>query len=252
MMSLGNLVFLFCAVNVRSFLLPGSCPEVPATHFYTETDTRFASVLFSVPFYQKIPSFLFPKVTAATRKGLSINFHTVPSTSDDTQSLTVLLSYTPMNRDIIIVTSTGVQDQNESSIELHGVVYDAFYFPIKCHEEITETVRLWFDADYLLIWSCVDENTVDYHEEALLISLAVNTRQNFYDARQLRSFAGQFVSQILLNQIDWTGAGDADAKLPFECPAGADSPISYEDFWILVVGVLLFLGLLVVIYSVLR
>lgn len=90
--------------------------------------------------------------------------------------------------------------------------------PHKCYPPLGVEVRVWFESDLLMIWSCVNRNETNSLDEAALIYGFLPTLHStrFVELSTVKSMAKKYVSSDLLETItmNWKQPMTID---PFAC-----------------------------------
>lgn len=76
---------------------------------------------------------------------------------------------------------------------------------LKCLASATETVKYWYDGDFVILWSCV--NSIQDHEEAVLVMQKpqlINNGDTLKEAlRDFWNISTKYLSNELVDSIDW-------------------------------------------------
>lgn len=77
---------------------------------------------------------------------------------------------------------------------------------LKCLASANETLKLWFDGDFVILWSCVN-NSIRSHEEAVLVMQKpqpVNNGDTLKEAlKDFWNISTKYLSGELVDIIDW-------------------------------------------------
>lgn len=211
-----KLLLLLLCVDVFCVKFPGSCPNVPPTHYKCkeiEVDS-FQEVVIGIPFSPERPSNLFCEIIRIADP-YSFEFAVDEINNRITSTL---IFWNPKGKPYNI-HSIGYLDPQVPSISLNSSSRSDILKPIS----IVDNIRLWCEGEFLLIWSC-DQITSTHHEEALMFIVypkmlryeANHTAYNEMMERfnvTARKYLNQ--SEILLQkQIEWTRSKAIEIDLP--------------------------------------
>lgn len=208
------LLSLFCAAAsvVCGVKLPGSCPQVPATHkFNTSSNFMKQELVLSVPFTDPNTTNLFKDINTRNAKSYAISYH--PECID----LTVRNPH-PYNRYWFTNVIEYSKASESDSFNLKSRIYHEMEYShaLSCHELSEVNVRSWFDGEFVIIWSCRENSNID-HEEAVILMVNIIYEQrsiSYYEnlneylemIKRLNKTMRKLLTGPLLNKIEekWT------------------------------------------------
>lgn len=240
-----NLFFLWCAL-VGGVILPGRCPSAPPTQPLIGEDNIL--ILNGVPFAHHSHLFQAHNISNTANLELTVgNSIHLYFDKDSKRGIVgrfegIPTSY-PSNNDSLKFNSTVVTiDRNTREIK-------------RCHDLLTEDIRVWADGHFIFIWSCEDVVGNKEHDEAVLIliiqlkddilhTIYVDENPEVF-ARMMSTFnesARKYLSDSLLDKIYWS------PDMPKVTPMGYNTLFmckeKQDNRWLLLGGFLLFLGVL--------
>lgn len=137
--------------------LPGKCPIVPPTHFPRQI-RHFREIVLGVPFSIERPSHLFKAFDSINLLGfLSLS---ISKNGSDTFKITYEDSKFMVHGNLTTYDTT-----KDQSLCLTSLMETSFTV---CQGTIAEEIRMWFEGDFLIIWSCANNDTSNTHDEAVL------------------------------------------------------------------------------------
>lgn len=243
MYSLTVQFLLISAVSAVSF--PGMCPNVPPSHFFPKLVTLTIPVQFLhvTPFTSATTSYIFLDVPRRAMDIVNPLAYYVKEREDEISGqfhYSLHSQYWYLGRGYIRITSEG--KRHGDKVKLTSTVLGLNNSPHKCNPPLEEEVRVWFESDLLMIWSCVYRNGTNSRDEAALIygflPTATLHSTRFVELSTVKSMAKKYVSSDLLETItmNWKQPMTID---PFACAFSVLSnrmPIYFP--------ILMFLGIL--------
>lgn len=201
-MSLAAILVLFVGLSIQSVL--SKCPVVPQTQLLNLTrDTRTLEILLVVHPYWK--SYLFHEnITGSTIKCFRV--------SVETGKHPLSISYWDPDQTVIRgnVMATDKMEPVDGSITLNTKIMTSTGFGSTCYEAISEVVRIWIEGNFVIIWSCREE---DHKDNIGILFLVYTPRENYkYHNNQkaskdllkeYKTFAGKFLTEPYLKMISW-------------------------------------------------
>lgn len=204
----------------------GACPQTPPTH-RLNTTMEYLPIIRSIPFspgtqeHQYV--FSFPEIN-----------------STHTNAIQVLIDKYKYQEEFFIwfthyymqpkveVQSIVFQEANQSEMTLSSVVHtqnEKVRVKLDCLPPFLETVKMWMDEYFLIIWACVPVAKSGDHEEAVLLMkkdmLELNGPTVHEVLNNLRDFSTNYLSKDLVERIDWEpkyGKKEATWNNTFVCP----------------------------------
>lgn len=203
--------------------LPGKCPNPPATQHLTEL-TKF-TWMFGVPFSQETPSQIFRNIDNSNRQFFKVELF----------SKVFYLAYNRtgqlVHRRCEDETQNWASDDKQISvtIEEQHVGGLGTNTHTKCSSKLIENVRIWYDNDFTIIWSCVNFNAErERYDEAFLMLWKSNvTSSLFPDINSVFNVSRKYISEGLLAAVNW-GVVVSNLSLsdvveePYDCPVPAN------------------------------
>lgn len=222
---------LACAAAVIGVRLPGGCPQVPATHILPYLLKINQEIILGIPFSNPNNSYIFRDINSTNARAFNLQLlhnHYVLTISLEVKNK-VKYPYSST----CSISHEDLTVYNES-IQLNCLVDLSSQYTISakealtdCHPPLNITVRTWVDGDFLLIWSCEENLSID-HDEALMV---VATHENRLDSHHknvngylemmkiLNKTARKYLKAPLLEKIPWT-----------QEPDFSQSPIDVDPF----------------------
>lgn len=223
MRPIAKILVLLCATISQAIELPGNCPSVPPTHSPNYiTFAYHREIVHGVPFTIEHPSNLFKAFDSINVVG----FFTIALQRDQ-----YVFNITYLNSTYFFDGSLSTYDTaKDQALWLTSDIRKGHQL---CHGPITEEIRIWDCEDLLIIWSCIANETVNSHDEAVLfLSKAMQAQDKdaeFYKTsadyrkimQKINSTARKYLGDsLLLDTIDWDqDIADKTANyVAFECP----------------------------------
>lgn len=193
-------------------ILPGRCPKVPTSHRFPNVTIYGISILRQVPFGKDTPSYLFQEmgpllvpvfgVSIIGKDVLKLKYHSQGTRLAEPYAL----ASAHMNGESITLNSSVyMRNPNLKVVE---------YIPMDCHKPVFEEVRLWQDAEFLIIWSCVNSSDGNHDEAVIMMEwgstfygeylVLPHKSENVLKRLKTTSFKYLNVSKPLLKLIDWS------------------------------------------------
>lgn len=222
-------------VLLTALKLPGPCPSVPPmTHDINIKDALSnAEILHIVPFTVH-NSTLFYGTNASVLPGITLQIARPHRNRGPVKDFPIR---NQIDYVIVVCELNEARTQpNQSAFlqtnieQLHDDRSRKSVNLSVCPTHTNDEVRLWSDGGFLIIWSCVDDLETGNHDEAVLTSydqmdLLLNLPPAEYNDRMqtLKTFAESYISQDMLQAIDWTQPNiytqkDSDPLTSFKCP----------------------------------
>lgn len=234
----------------RGINLQGSCPKVPPSQSIPWRLDWSHHIIRNVPFTFDKPTHLFQDKDPKIISGFTVQF------VDNSQlAESIVLAYDLTEKDPSNVVRC-ISDKSGGIYTLNTSIYKLDtstnrYLPANCINVILEEVNVWFDKDFLFLYSCTNL-TNGSHDVAVIILDLEDEFYNYYSnrsmtegrLRNLTTFAKKYLSRQLLEKIDWSYPEYTPATRPyldpFQCPSHKNRAISY-------IFILVFILLLTVI-----
>lgn len=217
--------------------LPGKCPIVPPTHF-PKLIRHYREIVLGVPFSIERPSHLFKAFDSINLLGfLSLS---ISENSPDTLRITYDDSKFVVHGNLTTYDTT-----NDKSLCLTSFLTKTFTV---CQGTLTEEIRMWFEGDFLIIWSCANNDTNYTHDEAVLFVVEqADVELILYHKspleyrkmmQKLKVTVRKYLSDsLLLDTIDWNmGIENKTGNLSyaeFQCLEVPQKSISKGPFQVL-------------------
>lgn len=211
----------FCASAVQAIELPGHCPLVPPTHF-PRYFRESSEIVLGFPFSIERPSHIFKPFDSINLVGF-FSF-SISENSPDTFKITYEDS-----KFVVRGNLTTYETTKDQSLWLTSHLKESL---IACEGVLTEDIRMWFEDDLLIIWSCTNNVTGDTHDEAALFVVeAPNVKRIFIhespdEFKIMRSLVKALAqhylnNSLLLDSIDWQEgtsiSADNSSRVEFQC-----------------------------------
>lgn len=199
-----RIIYQFIVVcATEAIILPGSCPDALHSHSLPEFETF--SIIYSIPFSANKSSYLFREIVARDIKYYKIHFFQSPVHGEHQ-----IVKYNTIRVDTRN-TCTNVARANNASITLNSTI--SLKSPkssqdLECVGTIEEEVRVWFDGRYIFLWSCVDDESKEERDEAVIIGTVRDTMYPEYevdptkDIVELKEIASIYLSEALVNLVN--------------------------------------------------
>lgn len=230
--------------SVFGVVFTGACPKTPQTYqpvLIRESNknksgykVNFDSLL-GISFADQNPSNLFKDFDISTAHLMSLSF---------SLQLPNVFNLEFGGEDVSII-NTWYEDGESLSVESF-LSYNSFKHKLDCFNDTSDTVKMWEDDYFMMIWSCKDAEP-GFHDEALM-AFETNMPERRYNEmtnperhlRLMKDFnvtARKYLSKQLLDFIDWERKAEQEYPyIPFKCPVTRTKLIPYV---LLVVGVIL-------------
>lgn len=216
------LLFVLCMANAVK--LPGKCPLVPPTHSLLN-HTGSPEIVLSIPFAPGTPTYLFRR--------LNETFVGVPMFGITEDNGTGALKLGNMFQEVSYVSlnATVIVGQSNESLLINGsirVETGRDTWPKECHRPIQEEIRVWFEDQFVILWSCVDIHETEEHDEAaVLLTYFPETAQYYFRYQyerslfnemllKLKPIAEKYLNQDLIDAMNWTAEPVVDPLPPWQ------------------------------------
>lgn len=221
------LVLFFCGVFAISqgILAPGPCPLTPPTMFVEDLKLyNFRLLYFHVVPLSK-HSYFFKKPDPSVNPA----FYSIYSPKATFEYMTVNL------------TLTTKWSRDGEFLKMKSFIAKDVENRFKgCETTTTDSVKMWYDSNVLVFWSCVQMNKTN-SDHALLIAFWEQNHNNKTQNELVRNVTAKFLPDRTLSLIQWDN--DKDYTIT-TCPSPHSSglPLGYYLFLLsmLVVLVLCF------------
>lgn len=229
------LIILIFGTSANAIKLPGACPKVPPTHniIHKTMMSVYVHILFTVPFSTETPTYLFNQVPVTE---FYFEFFKKDKFKKDKFSLMSLrqLKVRQLHCSIIetkeeeriVLNSTFFEHRNDTT-GLGGISLK----PVPCLQPIQEEIHMWFDGDFAITWSCVDDLVAGVHEEGVVFAVnwkfdwrvKPNETEAFFSIiEEIKPIAGKYLSSQMMEAIDWKlephWLAEEDEFAWFPCP----------------------------------
>lgn len=256
MTPIAKISLLLCATIGQAIEFPGNCADVPPTHSpHLLTNAHYREIVHGVPFTTKHPSHLFKAFDFINMVGY-LKFKAL-----ENNHYSLIISYKNSMYGFRGNLSTPETKENQSM----RVTSEMTLGYTACHGLVTEEIRMWSDEELLIIWSCIANDSVNTHDEAVLflskdISYveAYSSPENYRKIMHIiNSTARKYLGDsLLLDIIDWEkDIANKTANLTyvkFGCPL---KPLEVwhikEEFAIFFISVFLFSFSLLIVFGIL-
>lgn len=254
------LLLIIKVFATKGVLLDGHCPTVPPTHYLPNNRTgKFYNdnfVVRNVPFETGHPSQLFRERNHNLKAKFSYNRN-----EDNFYFILFYDLKDTLNRYVRSNADVYPNDPEVLNMKMESEVckeYEEGYAPkpFSCHNTSVDEVRLWFEGQFIFIWSCTDKSTYQ-HDEAVIIfgpeDIYSDNPEDFDAAiKNLKTTSQSFLHEPLMEKIEWKYLNRSDKYDPMDCPVEKNKDASLLPFmiggvWIIVI--LLIVGIFVGCYK---
>lgn len=207
----------------------GACPQTPPTH-RLPSSMESLNVIRSIPFspgtqkHQYV--FSFPEINSTHTEEVKVFFEKYSYQKE--HILWITHNYIQPK---VEVESVIFQLANQSEMILNSVVHrqeEKGRVELDCLPPFMETVKMWMEEYFLIIWTCAPDAKSGYHEEAVLLMTKNHSDMNDINGptinqvmHNFRDFSTKFLSKELVKKIDWEpkyGQKTANWSNEFVCP----------------------------------
>lgn len=214
-LSVKVILFLFCATVLHGVKLPGQCPQAPATHKFRNVLSYYPELILGVPFTDPKTTLLFKDVRTSnvqsyyiqiSRNYTRINFEVRDPYPYETYYSESVLEYanTSESDSLYLRSHISVRYKNDSTRNYN------------CNFISEVNVRIWFDGEFVIIWSCRDNNYIDHEEAVLMVAYHDSYNISYHGQvteyskmmKRLKNVAQKYLKEDLLNKIQWTQEPD--------------------------------------------
>lgn len=203
-----NVFFLFCAAVVNGVVLPGGCPQVPASHESYINKSLHQELILVVSFTNPSTTYLFKDINIENIKSYQIYVEKIYNHVLIDLSITNSVPYPYYSRSHLPF------QRHTEVIHLTSIIFRIKEFnsvPSKCYDLLHEDVRIWLDGDFVIIWSCRENSMLDHEEALILVALHKDPLYSFYGhskeyLQMMKSLNGtvrKYLQEPLLNKINW-------------------------------------------------
>lgn len=215
---------------------PGPCPIMPLSHIVDPKDQAI-EIVRSVPFSADTPTYLFVDMNVTL-----ISSYSLRTEIEEENTIKITLNSVSLNPPFnqmleSRVIGDGAQKSN-ASIYLNSTIVEFGEDGIKpsqCHTPITETIRIWYEREFGIIYSCVEDHqdSTQHDEAVILVAFPPKDQISFFRyfhvpiqysnmLMKLKNVADKYLPDRLISVIDWEEipfdhyvAGDFDM---YPCP----------------------------------
>lgn len=197
------LLLFVCAIRVNGVNLPGDCPNAPSTH-HIPIDCSVEEVIRGIPLSTNDESFVFnfKEINSTSASEFAVVF----ASFEEEVEISLNIYFDTFVPGLQWHSKLQTQNGNESII-LKGSAYVQHRKgpeELKCFKRPIETVRIWYDGQFVIIWSCVGISTKQ-HDEGVIIARTKNNQQNPSDImKSLQTMARKYLSESIMEKIDWS------------------------------------------------
>lgn len=235
-----KLIFFYPSI-VNSILFNGSCPSPPESIYTLNETIDYYFIYQSIPF-ANYPSNLFKNIT---QEG-SIPFSFYMTYNESETSLRLVHAGAIPTLECHCELRRSLVDRFTAKSSIRRGFNLTHFQQVNCHKKLDEVFFIWHEDPFIILWTC--NETLGTRDEAVLIAFdrlledpykKLSSRKA--NSAMAKSMAGKYLSQELMDHIDWyTNApkDDYDRHEPFKCPS-----IKYNIPWKLISGLILILTL---------
>lgn len=187
---------LVCAVV--GIKLPGPCPKALPTHDVEIMTRMYPRIIHRVPLSADSPSYLF-------RDSTPLQFKTYYETSLH-KGVYEMVEKSVLANPKHIYHSELMRNPNSYTVNT-TIRYQDDNSTKWCFEPIIEEIRVYFDAGYAFVWTCLDNEDGTERDEAVVVCTIVDPLYSNVTASELRrviplqAVAGSFMSKEIWNAI---------------------------------------------------
>lgn len=240
--------FKFVFLLVLSSLIQGikwegKCPKAATSHNLDNIPFTQGSFLVGVPFSGGHPSNLFIEGSPDyLRRSLFQQWFTISGSRLETTIMNGKLL--AIHKVIEVRNGTLILKSSLFEIERNPKGF-VVYKNVSC-QSIDEQVQLWYEDEFIIIWSCLENDMSTDHDEALLVvfpHFGYNPNDAEFSslANRFKVIAKNYISTHMIEAIDWSSELHQENTSitilnPFYCLLG--DGIEYkivELFWIVYV-----------------
>lgn len=254
------LLFLLCAAEVLGVKLPGTCPQVPATHEFPRY-RPFQELILIVPFTDPNTTNLFKYIDARNKKEYGFKILTemgrlfAEIIEIDIKNTLLYDRYWLTNTVEYLNESDSFNIKSRISIENKNSIR------FNCHDIYEVNVRLWFDGEFAFIWSCRENSNLDHEEAVAVVAMHDNSsilsnhrplKEYFKMIKRLNITMRRFIRGPLLNVIEehlWileSGIGKHSDEIIISCENDTHATDPWADLDIIIFSVFLSATILIV------
>lgn len=228
---------IFCAVV--AIKLPGPCPTSFPIQDLQSLNWRNPKIIYRIPRSSESKSYLFVKMTKTSlntylRRTLLVNgsYLLIEDGSHIAAEYRVSAMVIKQTTDFTLISTIGNNTEDQ----------------LQCFQPVHESVSIWVDSGYFIIWSCMDSKNKMMRDEGLIVGKDSPTVfEHEAETLNLKQILKKYVSHLLIQKIDLKFPGnlwnDTTSKVgPFSCPI--DLHDQNRNMWILLVIPILVLGLI--------
>lgn len=199
-----NLILYIAESN--SVKLTGPCPISDPSHILPEMPNSLEPmiILRAMPFSLASSNiFKFPEINSTHAPELDVKF------LRDYRLLKNFLYITHRYMQPPVSVDSELKDTNiDCKVPMNTTVYteEENITELKCLASANESVKFWFDGDFVIIWSCLSYLKKG-HEEAVLVMQRpqpVNNGNTLKEAiKEFRNISTKYLTSALVDSIDW-------------------------------------------------
>lgn len=253
-----GLVFLVFLVPAEPIIVPGSCPQVPATQFYLKSKFSFRNLILGVPFSKSHRSHLFQNISVTEASAFWILID---------PGITGIDLQFPGENPKVYSRNTISYDKRNGIMKIKSSVFafseeDSETVELKCWDTLKENIRIWEDDNFILISSCRDMGPHKGHDQAVLFIATNVWNGSYFQNGNLEKFhemmktlkvtSKKYLSNLLINEINWKpnmSVEERFVKNPFLCPVDLNVKRDFDLITILVIYVAILCSFVVGIFG---
>lgn len=196
------IILVWTTVLVHGILIPGPCPQTPATHVMTNDNLPLVKVVRGVAFSNHRQSYIFLDIGPRNANGLEASFLL------DHKKEKIIFSLFSRIKEPHLFSHSVLENSNatDNAVFRSTISYKLGETEVQseCHKPITDSVKIWIEEYAVIIWSCV-VYTTQHHDGAVLV-MTRHKQSNGYASisiSELKSLVGKYLPQSLIDKIDW-------------------------------------------------
>lgn len=212
---------------VHGLLVTGKCPKVPTTHLLPPLSGGFEPVM-GVPYEPPRKSHFFKEINGQNNRyfDIALNY-------SGYRLISIIIQTHKNNRTVRTIGKVDwdlleniASITSQYSLEISGLNETS----IVCWNVISESVSVWFDRGFVIIWSCV-QISEDLNDQAVLILLVPEQKSNqsifnypdLYPGviKELDEVSRNYLTRSFIDNIKWpTELLDSNKSFieVFDCP----------------------------------
>lgn len=231
------LVALFCAVV--AIQLPGPCPTSSPIPDLRNAYWLNPKIIYRIPRSSAFKSYLFLEMSKFSRNTyLRISLL-------GNGSYLLIEDGSPIDAEYRV---SAMVIKQATGFTLISTIRNNTGHQLQCFQPVHESVSIWVDSGFFIIWSCMDSKNKKMRDEGLIVGKDSPTVfEHEAETLNLKQILKKYVSHLLIQNIDLKFPGnlwnDTTNKVgPFSCPI--DLHDQNRNMWILLVIPILVLGLI--------